>query len=149
MPSGMCRFCRFGWPAVRYWDYSSTSGSADMYRAFHEIQTALQLAPNDAKGTGHRPAIFPACSQARCPEWNRLRFHLADPDADTVSYRTDNGHAGARENPAASNPTHALLLLPHPPPHPLSKTASPFCGSAALAPLALAFWAVRRRRHND
>ena len=32
-----------------YWDHSRVGATADTYRAFHEIQTALQLAPTDTK----------------------------------------------------------------------------------------------------
>ena len=32
-----------------YWDHLGVGATADTYRAFHEIQTALQLAPTDAK----------------------------------------------------------------------------------------------------
>jgi len=131
-----------------YWDYSSTSGSADMYRAFHEIQTALQLAPNDAKVQDIAQQIsgmFPG-SMSQSGTGYDFIWLTQTPTPYPTAPTTATPEPGKTVPPSTQLvPTSASTSAPTL----SSKSTSPFCGSAALAPLALAFWAMRRRRHND
>ncbi len=130
-----------------YWDFSANGGTADLYRGLQEIRTALQLAPNDAKvqeiaqeisgmfpeamsqsGTGYD---FPWLTETPTP---RPPF----PGTPTPGPTQTSSSGQATPTPSSSGPT----------PAPSAKPTSPICGTAALAPLAVALWAARRRRHG-
>jgi hypothetical protein len=129
-----------------YWDMSASGATPDTYRALDEIQTALQLAPNDGKvqqiaeqisymfpdamvknGTGYD---FVWLTETPTP-----RPSLAESAAPAATTRAATTRAPVQ--PATSSPPTAI---------PSSKPVSPPCGSAALVPLAIGFWAARKRR---
>jgi len=131
-----------------FWDSRLTGAAADTYHAFHEIQTALQLAPNDTKVQNIAQEISGWFPNSMVQNGNSYDFiWLTQTPTPWPTVPTT-----ATLEPGKTLPPSTQLAptsSPAPLPTSSSKTASPFCGSAALTPLALAFWAVRRRRHND
>ena len=130
------------------WDSWGNGATADTYRAFHEIQTALQLAPNDTKVQDIAQQIslmFPG-SMSQSGTGYDFIWLTQTPTPYPTAPTTVTPEPGQTLPPSTQLvPTSASTSAPTL----SSKSTSPFCGSAALAPLALAFWAMRRRRHND
>jgi len=119
--------------------------TADTYRAFRELQTALQLAPNDTKVQDIEQEIsslFPnSISQ------NGTSYDFIWLTQTPTPYPTDVTTATLEPKQtlitsSQTTPTSAST------PNSSSKPPLPFCGSAALAPLAIAFWAARRRKQS-
>jgi hypothetical protein len=130
-----------------YWDFWGSGPTPDTYRAFHEIQTALQLAPNDTKVQDIAQQISGMFPNSMSQSGSGYDFIWLTQTP--TPYPTN--PITVTPEPVKTQPPSIQLTptsSPAPAPTPSSKPASPFCGSAALAPLALAFWAVRRRRHN-
>ena len=128
-----------------YWDHLGVGATADTYRAFHEIQTALQLAPTDAKVQNIAQEISSMFPDSMIQNGTSYDFiwltQTPTPyptDATTATLEPKQTLITSRQ----TTPTSAST------PNSSSKPPLPFCGSAMLAPLAIAFWAVRRRKQS-
>jgi len=127
-----------------YWDRSYSGATADTYRAFHEIQTALQLAPNDSKVQNIAQEISSMFPNSMSQNGTSYDFTWLTQTPTplptvpaTVMLESQQTLVSAIQSTFTSTPNSS----PKPP--------SPFCGTAALAPLALAFCSLRRHRPND
>jgi len=130
-----------------YWDvFSSGVPTANTLRAFDEIRTALQLAPNDSKVLGIAANI-----------------NLMYPDG-MLKNGTGYDYLWLTQTPLPSTPkpvpTQTEIPTPIPTlvpastnspqptsngqPTPTAKPSSPICGEAALLPLAVAIWLKRK-----
>lgn len=119
-----------------YWDFSATSGTADLYRGLQEIRTALQLAPNDSKVQEIAQNIFGMFPEAMSQSGTGYDFlWLTETPTPRPPFLGTPTPEPTQISPSSSPPT----------PAPTSKPASPVCGIAALAPLAIALWVVSKR----
>ncbi len=127
-----------------YWDFSSTGATADTYRAFHEIQTALQLSPNDSKVQNIAQEIssmFPNAMSQKGTSYNFIWLTQTPTPLPTVPATVT--FISQQTLVPTTQPISAAT------PNSSPKPASPFCGTVALAPLAIAFWSTRRRRRGN
>ena len=125
------------------WDAGTNGATADTYRAFHEIQTALELSPEDAKVQLIAQEIsfmFPNSMVQNGSHYDFI-WLTQTPTPWPTPATTATASPAPKQTPASqSGPA------PTSPSNSSSKPSLPFCGATALAPLALAFWAVRKRR---
>jgi len=123
------------------WDAGASGATADTYRAMQEIQTALQLSPDDAKVQNiaqEISGIFPNSMVQNGTSYDFIwltQTPTAWPTAPTTATAAPKQTLMTPSQPA---PTSA--------PNSSSTPSLPFCGTTVLAPLTLAFWVVRRRR---
>ncbi len=124
-----------------YWDMSARGATPDTYRALEEIQTALQLAPNDGKVQQIAEQISYMFPDALVKNGTGYDFvwltETPTPRPTLAESATPAATTRAPVQPATSIAPTAI---------PSSKPVSPPCGSAALVPLAIGFWAARKRR---
>jgi hypothetical protein len=127
-----------------YWDRSRVGTTADTYRAFHEIQTALQLSPNDAKVQNiaqEISSLFPDSMTQNGTSYNFIWLTQTPTPLPAVPA------TATLESPQTLVPATQPISASTPNSSP--KPPSPFCGTAALAPLMIAFWSMRRRRRGN
>jgi hypothetical protein len=126
-----------------FWDSRLNGATADTYHAFHEIQTALQLAPNDTKVQNIAQEISGWFSDSMIRNGTSYDFiWLTQTPTPWPTPQVTDTLAPQQTPIPPSRPTPTSM------PNSSSKSPSPFCGSAALAPLAIAFWALQKRRHS-
>jgi hypothetical protein len=123
-----------------YWDFSATSGTADLYRGLQEIRTALQLAPNDAKVQEIAQEISGMFPDGMSQNGKGYDFLWLTETPTPLPHVPGTPTPESAQTPSSGQPPTSA---------PSSKPASPVCGTAALAPLAIVLWVVRKRRHND
>ena len=126
-----------------YWDMSAYGATADTYRALEEMQTALQIAPRDGKVQQIAEQIsymFPDAMVKNGAGYDFIWLTETPTPWPTLAPSESTTPAAATRppsQPATSTPATAV---------PSSKPVSPACGSAALIPLAIGFWAAKKRK---
>ncbi|RPI96909.1 MAG: hypothetical protein EHM40_00060 [Chloroflexi bacterium] len=138
------------------WRFTEINENPETYRALEEINTALELAPNDPvvreialniggmlsgsiEESGGRFEI-PWLTQTPTP-WQSLT-PAAPVDEATATPPATPAATATSESQAAPTETDA----PEDKPTPTPERSSPLCGSAAFLPLAAVFWFARRRK---
>lgn len=128
-----------------YWDQWINGGpSQDTYRAFKEIQTALQLAPNDAKVLEIADKInsfFPDSMTKNGSTYDFL-WLTQTPLPPTLAVTPTEVLSSLPTLTTTPLPTSTLEATSTAAP----KSSSPICGTAALAPLAMLIWLQRKQR---
>jgi hypothetical protein len=125
------------------WDSGASGATTDTYQALHEIQTALQLSPNDVKVQNIAQEISGMFPNSMTQNGTGYDFvWLTQTPTPWLTPQVTDTLAPQQTPIPPSQPTPTSM------PNSSSKSPSPFCGSAALAPLAIAFWAVQKRRHS-
>ncbi|HUH98833.1 MAG TPA: hypothetical protein VLZ89_15840 [Anaerolineales bacterium] len=124
-----------------YWDRSASGPTAETYRAFQEIQTALQLSPDDAKVQDIAQEISNMFPEAVSPTGSSYDFVWLTQTPTPLPAVPTTATPEPQETLA---PPTGLPSTPNPPSP--SKSPWPFCGTAVLAPLAIALRARRGRR---
>jgi tetratricopeptide (TPR) repeat protein len=119
-----------------YWDMSSRGPTPDTYQALEEMRTALRLAPDDARVqqiAQQISSMFPDAMPRNGTGYDFAWLSTTPTPRPTLPATT----APEPLKPTASSPQEAV---------PTSRPLSPTCGSAALLPLAIGFWAARKRK---
>lgn len=134
-----------------YWDSWAGSTTTDTYRAFEEINTALQLAPSDPVVKQIAESIyfmFPD-GVAQTQNGYDLLWLTQTPTAHPAT-PTEITPSETALPPAAEASSTAVPVQPQstPVPQPAPQTSSPSlpCGTAAVAPLAVLAMANRKRK---
>jgi len=119
-----------------YWDRSANGSTPDTYRALDEIRTALQLAPKDAKVLQIAQQIsdlFPGAMPTNVTGYD-FAWLTETPTLPPSLPET------ATPAPLQLATSSLQTAIPS-----SNKPVSPTCGSVALAPLAIGFFAARKR----
>jgi tetratricopeptide (TPR) repeat protein len=139
------------------WRFTEINENPETYRALEEINTALELAPNDPvvreialkiggmlsgsiEESGGRFEI-PWLTQTPTP-WQSLTPAAGPVDDSTATPPATLAPTATSEPQAAPTQTDAPEANPTPTP----ERSSPFCGSAAFLPLIAVAWFVWKRR---
>ena len=124
-----------------YWDMSASGPTPDTYRALDEIRTALQLAPGDAKVQQIAQQISGMFPDAMSKNETGYDFvWLTETPTPRPSLP-----GNATPATAASAPLQSATSVPQTAIPSSNKPVSPTCGSVVLAPLAIGFFAARKR----
>ena len=133
------------------WDMWTKGATPETIRALEEIHTALQLAPNDPIVQEIAQNISYTFPDGMSQSGDAFDFPwltetpttlpptpVIAPTEETTTTPLTVVIDTAQVNPTKINPTRTN-------PTPVPSTSSPICGSAALVPLALLIWLVRKR----
>lgn len=134
-----------------YWDSWAGGATSDTYRAFEEINTALQLAPSDPVVKQIAESIYFMFPDGVAQTQNGYDFlWLTQTPTAHPATPTEIAPSVTALPPAAQASSTAVPLQPQstPVPQPASQTSSPSlpCGAAAIAPLAVLAMANRKRK---
>ena len=144
-----------------FWDSFVSGPTADAYRAFNEIHTALELAPNDAKVLEIANNIYYMFPDGMSQTESGYDFPWLTQTPTTfpstpviVSAEGTLSAPSADETPTLvppimNTPLAISSLSPNEPPSDSKPLSSLPCGSAALAPLVMVTWLIKKRRYTE
>ncbi len=139
-----------------FWDSFLANPTIDVYRAFNEIHTALELAPKDARVLEIADSIYLMFPEGMIQTENGYDFPWLTqtptplPVPLTIAPAESTVATSPVEATATLVPRVANTPLPISSPGknettPAPKTTPP-CGAAALAPLTIGIWLVNKRK---
>jgi hypothetical protein len=127
-----------------YWQYGHPEDAPELYRGLKEIQTALQLAPRDAKVLEIAEEIHYMFPDGMPTSASGYDF------AWLTSTPTPRPDVWITPSPEPTEPMPTVSSAPVPPSAPAPARASnPLfhaCGSAVIVPAAICLWVLKKRR---
>ena len=144
-----------------FWDSFVSGPTADAYRAFSEIRTALELAPNDAVVLEIANNIYYMFPDGMIQTESGYDFPwltqtpTAFPSTPVIVSAEGTVPAPSADEtptlvpPVMNTPLAISSLSPNEPTSDSKPSSSLPCGSAALAPLVMVTWLIKKRRYTE